>query len=63
MAAGGKVTAGDGSPYPMIDQFITSKLVKDGLTGRIRKSTYFSQGKGRESTLKPRRALNFFSLN
>lgn len=32
------------SPYPLIDQFVTSILVKDGLTGKIRESTFFSQG-------------------
>ena len=39
------VTSHDcGSQYPLIDQFITDQLVKDGMTGRIREWTYFSQG-------------------
>lgn len=33
------------SPYPLVDQFISSQLFKEGVQGHIRKWTWFTQGK------------------
>ena len=33
------------SPYPLVDQFITSQLFREGVQGHIRRWTWFTQGK------------------
>ena len=37
--------SGDSSPFPVLDSFIQSVITRDGVQGRIRRVTYFSEGR------------------